>query len=128
MSEPTVDNPPAQDAPDPFLDAAVDLAHLLIDPPPGRPGVLERLGPPSFRSPDFRFMGFLQTVYNQIAEHAAAHASKGGDGVDRNDPSDAGVDHSGVADDGGDDDGSDSGGGVANGGGGGGDAPGDHSG
>lgn len=58
----------SDDQPNP-LDAAVDL-HALDDLTfEGRPTVLERLGPAHFRSKGFSFMGFLQTVYDHVAQH-----------------------------------------------------------
>lgn len=54
-----------------FLDAGVDL-HALDDLSfEGKPTVLERLGPAHFRSKGFSFMGFLQTVYDHVAEQTA---------------------------------------------------------
>jgi len=51
-----------------FLDAGVDL-HALDDlTHEGKPTVLDRLGPAHFRSKGFSFMGFLQTVYDHVAE------------------------------------------------------------
>ncbi|HEX8323668.1 MAG TPA: hypothetical protein VF595_07110 [Tepidisphaeraceae bacterium] len=51
-----------------FFEAGVDL-HALDDLTlEGRTPVLERLGPAHFRSKGFSFMGFLQTVYDHVAE------------------------------------------------------------
>lgn len=51
-----------------FYEAGVDL-HALDDLNfTGRVSVLERLGPAHFRSKGFSFMGFLQTVYDHVAE------------------------------------------------------------
>jgi hypothetical protein len=53
-----------------LLDAGVDL-HALDDLSfEGKPTVLDRLGPAHFRSKGFSFMGFLQTVYDHVAEQA----------------------------------------------------------
>ena len=56
------------------LDAGVDL-HALDDLTlDGRVTVLDRLGPAHFRSKGFSFMGFLQTVYDHVAEHATGNS------------------------------------------------------
>jgi hypothetical protein len=52
-----------------FLDAGVDLNALDDITVEGRPTVLDKLGPAHFRSKGFSFMGFLQTVYDHVAEH-----------------------------------------------------------
>ena len=57
----TTDNP---------LDAAVDLHALDELTFEGRQTVLDRLGPAHFRSKGFSFMGFLQTVYDHVAQHS----------------------------------------------------------
>ena len=56
---------------DDFFSAGPDLDVLDLDEIDNRPGVLDRLGPAHFRSKEFRFMGFLQTVYNHVAEQVA---------------------------------------------------------
>lgn len=51
-----------------FIDAGMDinaLDEIVLD---GKPSVLDRLGPAHFRSKGFSFMGFLQTVYDHVAE------------------------------------------------------------
>ncbi len=53
------------------LDAAVDLHALDGLTFEGRPIVLDRLGPAHFRSKGFSFMGFLQTVYDHVAQHTS---------------------------------------------------------
>lgn len=60
---------PDEPAHDPFLDAGVEMELLHPDSLANRPSVLERLGPAHFRSKGFSFMGFLQTVYDHVAEH-----------------------------------------------------------
>ena len=66
MADQLADNP---------LDAAVDL-HALDDLTfEGRPTVLDRLGPAHFRSKGFSFMGFLQTVYDHVAQHTQTSAT-----------------------------------------------------
>lgn len=51
-----------------FIDAGIDISVLDDLTFAGKPGVLERLGPAHFRSKGFSFMGFLQTVYDHVAE------------------------------------------------------------
>ncbi len=51
-----------------FIDAGVDLNVLDDLTFDGKPTVLDRLGPAHFRSKGFSFMGFLQTVYDHVAE------------------------------------------------------------
>jgi hypothetical protein len=51
-----------------FIDAGVDLNALDEISFDGKPTVLDRLGPAHFRSKGFSFMGFLQTVYDHVAE------------------------------------------------------------
>ncbi len=59
-----------------FLDAGVDL-HALDDLTfDGKSTVLERLGPAHFRSKGFSFMGFLQTVYDHVAQHTSQPGSQ----------------------------------------------------
>jgi hypothetical protein len=53
-----------------FLDAGVDLTALADVRPAAQTAVLERLGPAHFRSKGFSFMGFLQTVYDHVAQTA----------------------------------------------------------
>lgn len=55
-----------------FLDAGVDLHALDELSFEGKPTVLDRLGPAHFRSKGFSFMGFLQTVYDHVAEQTAS--------------------------------------------------------
>jgi len=74
------------DSPNPndpqFFEAGLDI-HALDDLNfENRPTVLERLGPAHFRSKGFSFMGFLQTVYDHVAEQARANTAP---------PADAGV-------------------------------------
>jgi hypothetical protein len=53
-----------------FFEAGLDI-HALDDLNfESRPTVLDRLGPAHFRSKGFSFMGFLQTVYDHVAEQA----------------------------------------------------------
>ncbi|MBC7782585.1 MAG: hypothetical protein H7144_02000 [Burkholderiales bacterium] len=52
-----------------FLDAGVDLHALNNISFDARGTVLDRLGPAHFRSKGFSFMGFLQTVYDHVAQH-----------------------------------------------------------
>jgi hypothetical protein len=54
-----------------FLDAGIDLSALADIDPSTRTAVLERLGPAHFRSKGFSFMGFLQTVYDHVAQQAS---------------------------------------------------------
>ena len=54
-----------------FYEAGLDALALEDVALAGRPSVLERLGPAHFRSKEFRFMGFLQTVYNHVAEQVS---------------------------------------------------------
>jgi hypothetical protein len=54
-----------------FMDAGIDLTALTDIHPAGQTAVLERLGPAHFRSKGFSFMGFLQTVYDHVAQTAA---------------------------------------------------------
>ena len=57
-----------------FFEAGLDI-HALDDLNfENRPTVLERLGPAHFRSKGFSFMGFLQTVYDHVAEQAKGHS------------------------------------------------------
>jgi hypothetical protein len=66
-------NNPTENLSENPLDAGIDL-HALDDLTlDGRPTVLDRLGPAHFRSKGFSFMGFLQTVYDHVAEHATAY-------------------------------------------------------
>ncbi|MGN6626833.1 MAG: hypothetical protein ACTHLN_09455 [Tepidisphaeraceae bacterium] len=67
------------DSPNPndpqFFEAGLDI-HALDDLNfENRPTVLERLGPAHFRSKGFSFMGFLQTVYDHVAEQARANTA-----------------------------------------------------
>ncbi|HEY0008361.1 MAG TPA: hypothetical protein VGB55_06535 [Tepidisphaeraceae bacterium] len=55
-----------------FFDAGLDLSAIDDLHPEDRPTVLDRLGPAHFRSKGFSFMGFLQTVYDHIAEHTGS--------------------------------------------------------
>ena len=67
---------PAEDTGPTFFAAGVDV-HALDDLTlTGRPSVLERLGPAHFRSKGFSFMGFLQTVYDHVAEQAKGDVSR----------------------------------------------------
>ena len=52
-----------------YFDAGMDMNALEDLDVEGRATVLDRLGPAHFRSKGFSFMGFLQTVYDHIAEH-----------------------------------------------------------
>ena len=55
-----------------FFRAGPDL-DLLNSVPPPQPGqhVLEQLGPPPFRKTSFPMMGFLASMYEQVAAHVA---------------------------------------------------------
>lgn len=69
--------PPLADiAAEDFFSAGTDLDVLNFEDIDSRPGVLDRLGPAHFRSKEFRFMGFLQTVYNHVAEQVAGTTYK----------------------------------------------------
>ena len=73
------------DSPNPndpqFFEAGLDI-HALDDLNfENRPTVLERLGPAHFRSKGFSFMGFLQTVYDHVAEQARANTAPSADAM-----------------------------------------------
>jgi hypothetical protein len=53
-----------------FMDAGIDLGALADIHPAEQTAVLERLGPAHFRSKGFSFMGFLQTVYDEVSQTA----------------------------------------------------------
>jgi hypothetical protein len=56
---------------DAFFRAGADVA-VLDAPATSEPApVLERLGPPPFRKSNFPLLGFLATVYEQVAGHVA---------------------------------------------------------
>lgn len=57
----------------PFLEAGTDSILLDDLTLAGRPSVLERLGPASFRSKGFSLIGFLQTLYDHVAEQSNGH-------------------------------------------------------
>jgi len=52
----------------PFFEAGADAILLDDLTLTGRQSVLERLGPAGFRSKGFSFIGFLETLYEYIAE------------------------------------------------------------
>lgn len=54
----------------PFYEAGPDAILLDDLTLTGRPSVLERLGPALFRSKGFSFIGFLQTLYDHVAEQS----------------------------------------------------------
>ena len=54
----------------PFLEAGPDAILLDELTLAGRQSVLERLGPAGFRSKGFSFIGFLETLYDYIADQA----------------------------------------------------------
>ena len=64
--------PAGDDAAPTFYIAGAELYALDDLVLTGRPSVLERLGPAHFRSKGFSFMGFLQTVYDHVAEQRKA--------------------------------------------------------
>ena len=55
-----------------FFRAGADM-ELLTAVAPAEPGkhVLEQLGPPPFRKTSFPMMGFLASMYEQVAAHVA---------------------------------------------------------
>ena len=55
-----------------FFRAGADLDLLnSVAPPQPAQHVLEQLGPPPFRKTSFPMMGFLASMYEQVAAHVA---------------------------------------------------------
>jgi hypothetical protein len=74
MSDASDPQPPPHLPPDRegFFRAGADM-ELLSAVTPAEPGrhVLEQLGPPPFRKTSFPMMGFLASMYEQVAAHVA---------------------------------------------------------
>ena len=74
MSEETTSQPPPHLPPEPenFYRAGADVELLVsVDPPTSSQHVLEQLGPPPFRKTAFPMMGFLASMYEQVAAHVS---------------------------------------------------------
>ena len=61
--------------PEKFWKSGAD-ADVLLAPEPEVPSALQRLGAAPFPKSRFPFLGFLATVYDHVAAHAAGRARR----------------------------------------------------